>query len=219
MRLWQLLSCILIVSTKPSAGQLVVSASRYNLFYLGIENPIDYAVKDISMSQVELRASSGELLTNKEGNSFWRSCEAKPGKVVLSAYHRKTKRLIGEAEFRVKYLEDPIIAFDVDSTENYAALVGFPPNFADYDYPCRPMKYDLTFKVGNTHQTVTQDTYWFSDKTRQLIQGMLKGDTVIVSNIILKCGCIPEDRNMSTPLIFINRECGGIKSVCLKRAN
>jgi hypothetical protein len=200
---------------KSSYAQLVVSSGRGNLFYLGIENRIDYAVKDIKMNLVELRASAGEISKDNDGNLFWRSCEANPGKVVLSAYYRKTNKLIGEAEFRVKHLADPIIWFEPDSTENYAALGTYPPERQDWDYPCRLRKYDLTFKTSNTLQTITQEGYGFNDEARGLLHSMIEGDTVAIINIILRCGCIPTDREMSDTLKFAYKKCAALRGGCL----
>src|SRR3954468_4552731 len=102
MILRSLILSLFILVAKQAEAQLVVQLSYQNIVYLGVDNPIDYAVKNVDTSLIELRPSFGTLTKSEDGRLIWRYCTAQPRKLMLTAYNKKTKKAIDSIGIRAK---------------------------------------------------------------------------------------------------------------------
>lgn len=89
-------------------SSVVISPTKMNVFYIGVDNPVDISVPGIPSSSIKPAISSGAIRT-KAGNSHIVRCD-KPGKVTISVYAEVdgNRKMMGSQEFRVKPVPDPV---------------------------------------------------------------------------------------------------------------
>lgn len=87
---------------------LVVSPTKMNVFYVGVDNPVDVSVNGVPSEKVFPSIDGGGSIT-KAGNSYIVKVK-NPGKVKISAAAEiDGKRVgMGEREFRVKVVPTPV---------------------------------------------------------------------------------------------------------------
>ena len=125
-------------------AQLVVSPTKMNVFYIGVDNPVDVSVPGIDPNKVHASISSGSI--RKKGNSYVVRVK-KVGKVRVSASadFESGKKNMGSKEFRVKKVPDPIAKVGGKKrgsvSKNWlAAQSGIKADLENFDF-------DLRFRV------------------------------------------------------------------------
>ncbi len=86
---------------------LVVSPIKMNVFYIGVDNPVDVSVPGIDPNKVHVSISSGAII--KRGKNYIVRVK-RTGKVYVSASidTENGKKSMGRKEFRVKTVPDPV---------------------------------------------------------------------------------------------------------------
>jgi len=95
------------VVAKPS---LTVSATKMNVFYTGVENPVSISVPGIARDQIIPSISVGTLTRDPAGENFMvRIPGGTTGNatVTVNADFDGSTKMMGSAEFRVKRVPDP----------------------------------------------------------------------------------------------------------------
>jgi gliding motility-associated protein GldM len=91
---------------------LTVSATRMNVFYTGVDNPVSVSVPGISTSQIQASINVGTLTPstdNAESNYMARIPAGTTGEAVVSvkAEYDGSVRDMGSIKFRIKRVPDP----------------------------------------------------------------------------------------------------------------
>jgi len=87
----------------------VVSPTKMNVLYIGVENPIEISVPGFRDDQISASCSGGSLY--RSGKGSWVAKVTKPGKTNISVSVKDDKggtRSMGSKEFRVKRIPDPV---------------------------------------------------------------------------------------------------------------
>jgi len=87
----------------------VVSPTKMNVLYIGVDNPIEISVPGFRDDQISASCSGGPL--SKAGKGGWIARVSKAGKCNISVTVRDDKggsRSMGSKEFRVKRIPDPV---------------------------------------------------------------------------------------------------------------
>ena len=125
-------------------AQLVVSPTKMNVFYIGVDNPVDVSVPGIDPNKVHASISSGSI--RRKGNSYIVRVK-KVGKVRVSASadFESGKKNMGSKVFRVKKVPDPVAKVGGKKrgsvSKNWlAAQSGVKADLENFDF-------DLRFRV------------------------------------------------------------------------
>jgi hypothetical protein len=95
---------------KPKTGPVAaVSATKMNMFYVGVDNPVEIAVSGFPADSVEVAITSGTI--EQVGHGQYIVKDQKPGQTTVSVSVRTqgASMLVGEKTFRVSRIPDPRI--------------------------------------------------------------------------------------------------------------
>ena len=172
-------------------GSVVVSPTKMNVFYLGVDNPVEISVSGVAGNKIRASASNGVL--ESRGNSYlMRAKRLGNCMISVSAELEQGKWTnVGTKEFRVKAVPNPIatvnnqkggmIAKNVLMAQS-GVMATMPPDF-DFD-----LKFNVTeFTVGTIIQGFLQEKKvkgaMFNQEVRNLINNVSKGNPVMIQEI------------------------------------
>ncbi|MCB0530807.1 MAG: hypothetical protein KDD14_01340, partial [Saprospiraceae bacterium] len=141
---------------------VAVAASKMNVFYVGVNNPITVAVPGYNCGELELRLSGGNGTLYPLGDCRYFVRVSKPGIINVEVFTRKHKKEVqlGVQTFRAKWIPDPepyLADFSQRNTVSQAdirsmmsqKLEAVIENF-DYDNEqCSILQYTLAIREEN----------------------------------------------------------------------
>jgi gliding motility-associated protein GldM len=166
---------------------LTVSATKMNVFYTGVDNPVSISVSGMAESQIQPRISAGEI--NRVGNEWIVRVPETATTAVISVV--ADGRQMGASEFRVKRVPDPqatiagITGGNVDRSRLLAATAIIPTMPADFEF-------DLNFQITSFEFVATRAGDIFqrpgtgnrlTEEMITYIQNARRGDRVWLENI------------------------------------
>ena len=89
---------------KPST---TISATKMNVFYLGVDNPVDISAPGVAKDKIRASISNGSITKTSEGWSV-RASKVGTAKVNVSAEVDGASKNMGGMEFRVKQIPTPV---------------------------------------------------------------------------------------------------------------
>lgn len=173
---------------KPNA---VVSPTKMNVFYLGLQNPVDISVPGVAKEDIRPSMTNGRIV--KRGNSWIatpsssnQNCKVR----VRAKLPSGENKMMGSQTFRVKSVPDPkpVVAGSSGGSISKSLLsaqevvLAKLPNFL----------FDLKFEVVGFNLYTTQKGFIkeaesnssrITDEQKQIIQGLSKGQNITFENI------------------------------------
>ncbi len=183
---------------KPFKGEfqvaeplLVVSPTKLNLFYTGIDNPVEISVPGVAGDKISATIDNG--LIRKEGKGYIVNPKRLgPAHVTVTAEIEKGKRVnMGTKEFRVKLVPDPVAKVNGikgSGSIDKAVLLAQTGVVAEMEN----FEFDLTFKVTEfTVETVVSGfsveksvkSNRFSNEQLTLMKNISRGQKVYITDI------------------------------------
>lgn len=97
---------------EKNLGQLAVSATKMNILYIGLDNPLDIAVSNENSNLISVETDNGTIV--KKSNSEWIARVVSTGQTTIKVYIEKNgqKQLYGEKIFRTLRVPDPVLSID-----------------------------------------------------------------------------------------------------------
>lgn len=181
------------VSAEYEVGEpsVVVSPSKMNVFYLGVDNPVEISAAGISSSDLKVSATGATITRQGSGFIVKPSQGSAKAKISVAAdLNGKTQRL-GEKEFRVMRVPNPeanVAGQKSGAKIKKAMLVasgGVGVTMEDFVF-------DLKFKVQSFTLTVTKGGFTtskdanggaFTNEQREMLKGLGKGSKFYIENI------------------------------------
>jgi|GEM_PF-1282251 len=123
---------LLSLSFQIGAQEFAIANRRQHILYVGVPNPVTIAVNKYECKDVKLVLSYGKAAMD-DGPCNYNITVNRPGKVMVSLYTKKDNKLIGELEYKAKFIPDPIadrpepnkklkreeLSLNVDTNRNY----------------------------------------------------------------------------------------------------
>jgi len=178
-----------IIDTIPCEVGLKISATKMNILYIGIDNPVDIQLSNYYSDVIDVRISGGTI--RKVGKGY-NVAVKKQGRVTISVY--ANGKYIGEQSFRSRYLQDPVVTIGKDKK-----------NWRGGTMPKQQLKrmrinatllqnldMDLKFNIAshsimgviNGKKVITKGTgSKFSESEKELISIVPAGRTVIIYDV------------------------------------
>ncbi len=167
---------------------VAVSAKKMNVFYLGVDNPVDVSAAGVNPDKVQVTMTGGTIV--KKGNEYVArpAKEGVPCKVTISA----EGKVLSTKEFRTKTVPPPkstIFGIDPKVTEIQKGLLmasqGMEASLEDFDFD---MKFQVIgFKVGVTvagfFSEKPSNGAEFSTEQKQLMQSLASGSRLTITDI------------------------------------
>ena len=166
---------------------LTVSATKMNVFYTGVDNPVSISVSGMADSQIQPRISAGEI--RRVGEEWIVRVPETASTAVISV--TAEGRNMGSSEFRVKRVPDPaatiagITGGNIERSRLLAATAIIPTMPADFEF-------DLNFQITSFEFVATRagDIFQRSGTGNRLTEEMInyiqnarRGDRVWLENI------------------------------------
>lgn len=105
---WLLIISCHLFSQNESKYHTIVSATKMNVLYLGIENPVEIMVAGVAADRMNVTITNGTI--TKKGNYSYTVVPQSVGIVTLNVSVESGGKMIvaGKQEFRVKKVTDPV---------------------------------------------------------------------------------------------------------------
>ena len=196
----------------------VISATKMNVVYIGLENPISVSVPGYAAAEVTPTvepAGAGVLKKDPKGGQYILTVNGSSGKLkivctVKDKTSNATKRM-GEQEYRVRRVPDPTPSLGtIDKSGAIAAAVlksqgsvraplnGFA--FEGISYIPYEYKFAILYKRGGTPFTETGKASALTPGMQGALGKVQKGDKVLIYEIRVKG---PDgQRQLPSPLVF-----------------
>ena len=172
---------------EPSA---VISATKMNVLYVGVDNPISISVSGVPSSAVSANMTNGTL--QKSGND-WIARPTTPGTksmvAVMANIEGQTKKM-GEMEYRVKAVPNPVPTVAGMSggkipKATLAAQLAVVAEMKDFDFDLKftVSSFSVTIVRGGNARSFDNKEARFSAEIKQQFEGLSKGAKVYIEDI------------------------------------
>lgn len=171
---------------------LTVAATKMNVFYIGVDNPVSISVPGIAESNLSPSISSGTLTRDPSGKDWIvRVTQGQP-KVTISvnAMYQGESRPMGSADFRIRRVPDPaaqIAGQQEGSIEKNTLLAAgaIIPVMRDFEFELffEVKSFRLTTIVGGDGISKRANGNRFTEEMISLIQNARKGQRFFFENI------------------------------------
>ncbi len=167
-----------------------VSPTKMNVFYIGVDNPVDITAAGVASDKVNASISAGSIV--KDGKGGYIVKVKTPGTVRVSV--TASGKSLGTKEFRVKTVPSPVTTIGSDQTNwkggvmdktTLIALSGVNATMENFDF-------QLTFNVTQFIVSATIDGFdeevkstsrSFTPQQKQLISKVGKNKKVIIEQV------------------------------------
>jgi gliding motility-associated protein GldM len=167
-----------------------VSASKMNVFYIGVDNPVEISVAGASSNQINVSMTGGTI--NKSGNGTYNVRASSVGNATVSV---SAPGMNYSKEFRVKRIPDPVPVLGKHKggkigDGEFKAYPGVFPLLENFDFDARceitdfllvraPKRQDPEFSPNSGGR--------YNGKSQDLVNKAAPGDNYLFQDIKCKC--------------------------------
>jgi gliding motility-associated protein GldM len=185
-------------------GAAVVSATKMNVFYLGVDNPVEISVAGVAGNKIRANVTNGVI--EQRGNE-WIMRPKRVGNCLVNVTAELDGKWtpVGTKEYRVKPVPDPeakvnnqkggMIAKNVLMAQS-GVVAAMPPDF-DFDLKFTVTEYTVMAVIQGFVQERKVKGNQFNQEVRNLINTLSKGNPVYFQDI-KAVGPDGSVRNLST---------------------
>jgi len=191
-------------------GAVVVSPTKMNVFYLGVENPIDVSVAGVMPENVSIEVTNARA--DRRRNSYIIK-PRRPGNCIVKVYAKDEegkRKLMGTKDFRVKKVPSPVAKVNgktggAITKQVLMAQIGVAADLENFDFD---LKFTVTeFTVSTTIQGFLQEatskSYKFSKEQKNIIQNLNRGQRIYIQDI-KAVGPDGQTRDLSSIALLLN---------------
>ena len=178
---------------------LVVSPIKMNVFYRGLDNPVEISVPGVANDKLQVSISSGHTIRRQSDGSYnvTPSSSTSNKKAIISVKGEMPDGSIaqlGNAEFRVKRIPDPVPFWagkrPSDRTISKTQVLGFAPlaakmdNF-DFDVKVRVKSFTIRVSKDGTFKDLSSGNNRITSDMKALLERVRRGNTIYFEDIIV----------------------------------
>ncbi|MDR2037947.1 MAG: gliding motility protein GldM [Bacteroidales bacterium] len=168
----------------------VISATKMNVFYIGVDNPVSISVSGVPASAISASMTNGQLVRS---GSNWIAKPSKagtPAVITVTANIGGQNKVMGKMDYRVKTVPNPVakvagkIGGKIDKATLAAqvAVIADMENF-DFDLKFRVTEFTVSANVRNFQRSETSKSPTITAKQKELINSLSKGSKVYFEDI------------------------------------
>jgi beta-lactamase regulating signal transducer with metallopeptidase domain len=189
-----------------SVGNVAVELNKMNVFYVGVDNPVEVAVNGIPVNQLSVKLIGGGKIVGANGTYIATFTE--PGHVQLEVSRNQNgqQKLLSTKSFRVKRIPDPAPRFGgmpsgpitVDKLQELknVAVLALLQNF-DFDASCEVVHFDLTvLPKGLDPVSMNISGAVLTSDAIERLSVLTPGGAFFIDDIYVKCPGDKEPRNI-----------------------
>jgi gliding motility-associated protein GldM len=185
---------------------LAVSPTKMNVFYLGVDNPIDVSVSGVSQKDLKINISNGTINPVGQSGSYIVKPESL-GKcnISVTATVNDEQKNMGTREFRVKRVPNPepslfnikeksVTRSQLSSVQGVVAKM--PIDF-DFDLPFDVLSFTIeVIQAGNFVKAESSNSNRFTEAQRKIMTDAKVGSKIYITNIKAKAKGINDVRDL-----------------------
>jgi len=190
---------------RPTA---TVSATKMNLLYIGLDNPVSISAPGIPADNIRPEISYGSLIRQPDGTYVARNIPAGTSqlRITVNAVMEGVSRLVGTSDFRVRTVPDPV-AYVGDRREgrvtraqllSAGGIVARMENF-EFDLTYQIKSFTMVTTVSGFIRDYRSDSNRFTPEMIQAINQATRDQRIWFENITTHRG--PDGIERSLPQI------------------
>ncbi|KAB2868689.1 MAG: hypothetical protein F9K37_09750 [Bacteroidales bacterium] len=172
---------------------VVIAATKMNVLYLGVDNPLDISIPGVPPDKVSATISGKGLIKQVGSGSYI----AQPGagsnscEITVYADVERRKQAMGTKTFRVKKVPPPfpkvigVTGKNVEKNQLAASLgvvAEMPPDF-DFELKYKVVGFKLSSTVGGFLQEKESTSSRFTDEQKKIINSLRTGNQVAITDV------------------------------------
>lgn len=180
------------IDYKVAKPSVTISPTAMNVFYLGLDNPVDISAAGVAKDKIRPSINNGTIKKSKDGWTV-RVSKAGTARVSVSAEKDGKSENMGSMEFRVKKIPTPIAKI---SGKSGGAIKGIALGAAsriqadlenfDFEVTAQVVSYDFVYMNRGNLSTKTVNGFRLSDDVKAVIKRSRPGDKLFFENIKAK---------------------------------
>jgi gliding motility-associated protein GldM len=176
---------------EPSA---TVAASKMNVFYVGVPNPIQVSAPGVSLEDIKVVGAGGLSISPLNvGKGEYKVTAKTPTKSAFVTVQKKDGTTLGKSEFRVKTLPTPAASLlgmkegMISKGQLKAAsfLKAEMENF-DFDLQVKVVSFDMSMSLKGDLRTVESKSQMLTTEMQTLLGRATKGTKIYFENVKAK---------------------------------
>lgn len=168
----------------------VISPTKMNVFYIGVDNPVDVSVPGVPADQVTPYIDNGQIMKNGKSSYIVRPRTTGKAIVSVKAKFDNKDRNMGSMVFRVKDIPDPVAkvggkkggSIDRNSLMAQAVVLAELEGF-DFDAQFRVIEFTVSATIRGFTRDETVKSNKISDAQRDIISGANRGQRIYFQDI------------------------------------
>jgi gliding motility-associated protein GldM len=180
------------VDYEVARPSLVVSPTKMNVLYKGIDNPVSISVPGVSQDALSASISTGSLSKLPDGSYIAKVRRGTKATVSVTAEINGERQSMGSFDFRLKSVPDPVASFankgPKDNTVKKSQLTAALGVIADLEdfvfdlkYPIR--SFEITVISGGDVKTLQSSNNRVTPQMKELMQTLRRNQLVVIENI------------------------------------
>jgi gliding motility-associated protein GldM len=178
-------------SYSVSEPNFVVSPTKMNVFYFGIDNPVEVSVPGIPADKINPRIKGGATI-KKVRDGYLVKPTKQSGTVNVEVYAEidGKQKSMGSMPFRIKTVPTPVAKIMGQTSGPIdGALLSKAPGVSAvlddfvFDLSFRVTRFTVTSTVGGYTRELNQEGNKFSREQKELIQSIKRGQNIIIEKI------------------------------------
>lgn len=172
---------------------VVISPTKMNVFYLGVDNPVSLAVPGLPPDMIQPEISNGELIKTATGYIVRPKVAGKKCEISVYAKMNGQRRKLQTQEFRVKEVPDPVVkvAGERGGTIKKNLLVaagGVEVELEkfDFDMKFKVQSFNLYTVVDGYTQDIRTNGASFTPEQIKLIKNLKRHQILIIDQVMVK---------------------------------
>ncbi len=178
------------------APALVVSPKQMNVFYRGLDNPVEISVPGVSPQQMRPSCDGCEVFT-KVSDGEWnvRPAAGKLATISVTAEINGQQQSMGKKEFRIKPIPDPVPSFNgkkpTDSTipqTDAKAAAGLRAEMVGFDFPVTAtiVSFKITIQSGGVLKEYGSEGNKMPSAAQEAIGRAKRSEKIFIEEIMCK---------------------------------
>jgi len=182
---------------KVESASTTISATKMNVFYIGVDNPVDILAGGVAKDQVQASITNGTISKSKDG---WVVRVKKPGKATVNVAAnvevdgKMERKTMGSMEFRAMKIPTPTAKIagktgGAVSRGQLAAQVGLLADMGDFVFDVKVLvtEYEFSYVQANgLTKEIKQKGYALSGQMKDIIRKLRPGSRATFENIKVK---------------------------------
>jgi gliding motility-associated protein GldM len=183
---------------------LAISPTKMNVFYLGVDNPVDISLSGVPQKDLNIHISNGTLTPVRGGSYIVKPETTGKCNISVTATVNGEQKNMGTREYRVKRVPNPepslfnikgssVTRSQLTSVQGVEAKM--PEDF-EFDLPFEVTSFTIEIITAGILKSASSNSFRFTEEQRQIMVNAKTGSKIWISGIKAKAKGINDVRDL-----------------------